>query len=480
VNARRVVVLPIIFIVGCASLPRSAGFNDVQATVADRTAHVIQWRGQTADDAAVDQAVSELLAHDLTADQAVQIALLNNRALQATFEDLGVAQADLVQAGLLKNPVFAASWRFADRAPSSTNAEYSVTQDFLELFVLPLRKRLAEREFERAKLSVAHQVLQLAAEVKSAFYTAQAREQLIDRLRLIVQINQTAAELANRQRQAGTLNELGQVTQQAAYDQSKLDVAQAESQLATDREHLNRLLGLWGPQTSWKLSNRLPPLPETEIDLQHLESLAMRQRLDLAAAGAELNILQQAVAITQANRGLANLELGIDTEKETDGQHVTGPTLDLQLPIFDQGQAQIARARAQLRQFQRRFEGMAIDARSEVREARDRLVAQRAMAQYYRVLLPQRVHILELTLQQYNGMLKGAYDLLLAKQNEVATERAYIEAWRDYWIARAQLEQAVGGRLPADSSLPATLPATQSAPPDSAVHQHHNTTGQQP
>lgn len=477
---------------GCASVPREAGFGQVQGAVAERTGHLIQWRGNSAEDAAVDAAVRSMLNQELSVDEAVQIALLNNRHLHASFEDLGIAQADLVQAGLLKNPVFAASWRFPDRSPSGTNAEYSVTQDFLDLFILSLRKKVAAQQFESTKLSVASTVLQLSAEVKVAYYTLQGREQLLTRLRLIVELNQIAAELAGRQHEAGTLNELGSTTQQAIYDQSKIDVAQAEAELAVDRERLNRLLGLWGAQTTWKIGDHLPDIPSQEISIEHLESLAMRQRLDLAATRAQLVTLSQALAVTEGYRYFASAEVGIDTEREADRQRVTGPTLSLQLPIFDQGQAQIAKIQAQFRQFQRRFEAMAIDARSEVREARDRLAAQRRMAEYYKDLLPKRVRIVNLTLQQYNGMLKGPYDLLLAKQSEVATEQAYINAWRDYWIVRAELERAVGGRLP--STTASTRPSSPTTQHNSSIepsiekdntptnpeHHLHHTQGEQP
>lgn len=452
---------------GCATVPREAGFGNVQSEVADRTGHLVQWRGRTTADASADAAIQSLLQRALTADEAVQIALLNNRHLQATFEDLGIAQADLVQAGLLKNPVFFASLRFPDRPPRGTNSEFSVTQDFLDLLILPLRKRVAAQQFESTKLAIGHEVLQLAADVKTAYYTFQAREQLLSRFRLILDLNQTAAELARRQHEAGTLNELGSATQQAIYDQSKADVVQAEAQLAADRERLNRLLGLWGGQTMWKIADRLPEVPVREVSIEHLESLAIGQRLDLAATRAQLISLAQALAVTEGYRYFASVDVGIDTERDPGGQHVTGPTLNLQIPIFDQGQAQIARVKAQFRQFQDRFHAMAVDARSEVREARDRLIAERNLAGYYKVLLPERMHILDLTLQQYNGMLKGPYHLLLAKQGEVATEQAYIEAWRDYWITRAQLELAVGGRLPSEPSSAGEPPTsmTQSSSP---------------
>lgn len=143
-------------LVGCATVPKNADFSDVQKLVADRIGQPVQWNGNTVDDQTVQADVNRMLMQDLTVDQAVQIALLNNRHLQATFEDLGISQAELVQAGLLKNPVFAGSWRFPNRPPNHTDAEYAVSEDFLDLLILPLRKHVATQVFEGTKNSVAH------------------------------------------------------------------------------------------------------------------------------------------------------------------------------------------------------------------------------------------------------------------------------------------------------------------------------------
>lgn len=462
---------------GCAS--KDSGFAEVRRLTLERTGHLVQWDQHGIDDQAVRAAVHAMLAHYLTVDQAVQVALLNNRHLQATLEDLGIAQADLAQAGLLKNPVFAASWRFPDRSPRGTDIGYSVAADFLDLMVLPLRKRIAAEQLESTRLSIAHEVLQLAADVKVAYFTYQARQQLLARLRVIVELNRTAAELGQRQYEAGTLNELGAVNQQVIYEQSQADIAQAEAQLVTDRERLNRLMGLWDEQTMWKIAAQLPEIPRQEIPVDHLEELALRNRLDLAATRAQVDTLAHVLGITRDYRYLTNVDIGVDTERDTDGQHVTGPTLSLQVPIFDQGQARVAKVESQFRQLYRRFQGMVIDARSQVREARDQMLAERTLAGHYKALLPQRIRILNLTLEQYNGMLKGPYDLLLAKQNEVATEQAYIDAWRDYWIARSELERAVGGRLPVtwgsttQASPTTTQPAQPTTTPAHETHEHH-------
>lgn len=443
---------------GCAAPP--ASFDRVQSTVAERTGQRVHWSRGEPDDAQVERNVQALLRRKLTAESAVQIALLNNRDLQARFEEIGIAQADLIEAGLLSNPNFAASFRFPDRPPSGTNIEYSIAQNFLQILMIPLRKRIAAAQLAATETRVADEVLKLAAEVKSAFYTAQARQQLLDRLRLISETNETAAEFSQRLHDAGNINDLELANQQGNYEQARLEVAQTELQVRRDRERLNRLLGLWGAQTAWAMADHLPELPPNEVPLQNLEARAVAQRLDLRARRMELDLIGQALALRTKTRYVpVEIKLGLSTERETEGQRVTGPTLDLELPIFNQGQGEIARLSAEYRQAQRKLEALALEIRSEVREARAQLIAARDLTAFIgKRLLPTQQQALNLTLQQYNFMLKGAYDLLLAKQNEVAAERSYIEAWRDYWVARAELERAVGGSLSGKSYLDQSKP----------------------
>jgi cobalt-zinc-cadmium efflux system outer membrane protein len=421
----------------------------VQGTVAERTGQRVHWNQGRPEGAQIEQGVQGLLRRPLTADRATQVALLNNRNLQARFEEIGISQADVIQAGLITNPSLSASFRFPDRSPSGTNIEYSIAQNFLELLILPLRKRIANAQLAQTEIRVADEVLKLAAETKVAFYTLQGRQQLLDRLKVIANTNETAAEFTKRLHDAGNSSELDLANQQGSSEQSQVDVAQTELQVRRDRERLNRLMGVWGSNTNWTTGDHLPELPAQEISLQHLESRAIAQRLDLQAGRMELDLIGQSLALRTRTRFVpAEIRLGVSTERETDGSRVTGPTLDLELPVFNQGQGEIAKLTAQYRQAQRELEAMAVNIRSEVREARDQLIAARDLTSYIgKKLLPTQQQALNLTLQQYNYMLKGAYDLLLARQNEVAAERSYIEAWRDYWIARAELERAVGGSL---------------------------------
>lgn len=155
---------------GCATVPKEAGFSEVRTAVAERTGVQVPWNRLTADDHAVADALGALTAEGLTADRAVQVALLNNRNLQATYQELGVAQAEVVQAGLLGNPVFDGEVKFLE-AGEGHIFEIAVVQDFLDVFFIPLRKRVARNAFEAAKLRVTGAVLDLVGEVRSAFYT---------------------------------------------------------------------------------------------------------------------------------------------------------------------------------------------------------------------------------------------------------------------------------------------------------------------
>jgi len=204
----------------------------------------------------------------------------------------------------------------------------------------------------------------------------------------------------------------------------------------------------------------LPAIPAPDISLDNLESLALQQRLDLAAAQQHVNLLRRALSLRSGTRYLpTTIDVGVETDRESRTQNLVGPSLDLDLPLFDHGQAAVPRLEAQVRQAQWRMEALAADIRSEVHQAYDSLTASRDIAQFYReTYLPQRSRILNQTVLQYNAMQLGAFELMNVRKSELDAEREYIESWRDYWIARTELERAVGGNLVAGTTPPASQP----------------------
>ena len=461
-------ILLLIGVGGCASVAPDAAFEDAKQVAADRLGKTVQWnRGSDADTAAA-AAVTALLQKPLSEDAAVQIALLNNRDLQASYEELGIAQADLVQAGLLQNPVFSAELL---RGGGTTKYTFGVVEDFLKLLTLSADRRIAESELQRAKLMVGDRVLGLAASVRAAYYRAAADSHLVELLQQDLTAAQAAAELSERQRLAGNATPREQTVRQLAYARATADLARAEMQATGDREALNRLLGLWGADTDWNLPDRLPEVPDGRPALSGLEALAVSRRLDLAASQAALQSATQALQLGDQTRFLSLLGIGIGYERDGD-QRLKGPKLEIGLPLFDQGQARTARLQAEQRRRAQQLAGRAIDIRSEVREAWQRLTGTQAMALHYRdVVLPLYERLMAEQQRQYNGMLIGIYDLLQGKREQLEAVRGQLDAARDYWIARADLERAIGGPLPAASEPgDSKLPAPPAAPP--AAHHH--------
>jgi cobalt-zinc-cadmium efflux system outer membrane protein len=437
----------------CARVPVEAGFGDVRQLVAARAEYRLHWSRDSAEDTEVRQAIQRLLGEELTVDGAVRIALLNNRGLQAIYEQLGITQADVVEAGLLKNPVFFGQARFPNKPPLGTNLEFNVVQDFLNLLMLPVRKKLAEAQFEETKLRVANDVLNLAARVQKAYYEATGAKQVAEMRRLIAQAGQSSYEMAQRMYQAGNISDLNLANQRGLYEQTRMALARSETNVVTLREQLTDLMGLWGSQADYKIPSRLPDLPKDEMDFEHLESLAIANRLDLAAARQEVRVLAQNLGISRKWRWIGSVEAGVSSERDTDGQWITGPTLSLELPVFDQDQAKISRNEALLRQSQARLTALAVGIRSEIRSIRNRLLTTRNLVEHYKnVIIPLRERIVVLTQQEYSYMLAGVFVLLLAKQQEYDAYQEYIETVEQYWTTRSELQRAVGGRLPALSS----------------------------
>ncbi|HXU34466.1 MAG TPA: TolC family protein [Thermoanaerobaculia bacterium] len=438
---------------GCATTNPAGSFSEAARPVAERTALEPSWPRD--EPAAMDLAAraKALLAEPLDPDRAAQVALWRNLGLLADLEDLGISQAEYAQATRIANPSLDFSYRRPDRFGLVANVEIGLIENLLDPLLLPLRKRMAAAELEAAKLRVGQRLLDLVGQTKQAFAELQAADRLVERLGIIVEIEDAAATFAERQREAGNLPQLALEEQQALLDETKIDRVHAQVAAKAQREKLQRLMGLPGTDTGWSTAEMPLDPPDDEMTVSDLEALALSDRLDVAAAKAGVGLIDQALALRRAGRFFpGGVRVGISRERDPDRVRVTGPVLGIELPIFDTGAASIAKLEAERRRAERQVEELSIRIGSEVRETADRYVAARDLARTYRdSVLPRRVRILDQTLRHYNSMLIGVYDVLLAKRMEIESEKAAIEAWRDAWVARFALEHAVGGKLPGGS-----------------------------
>ncbi|RZU03066.1 TolC family protein [Rivibacter subsaxonicus] len=447
----------VLLLAGCASLSEDGGLAPVQQAAREQLGKDLLPARSDADLVTIEQRVAELLAKPLTADSAVQIALLNNRGLQASLQELGIAEAELVQASRLPNPGF--NFTRLKRG-SEREIERSFSFDLAHLIALPLSMPMEQRRFGAVQRSVSMQMLSAAFEARKAYYGAVAAEQTLRYMRDVKAAADAGAELARRMAEAGNWNKLQQAREHAFFADAALNLARAQRAQVAARERLIRQLGLWGTQTQFALPARLPELPPEPADRPDIEQAAMAQRLDVQAAKLQSEAMAKNLGLSKVTRFLNVLELGYQHNTSNELPRQTGYEITLEIPLFDWSGARVARAEALYMQSVHRTAQVAVDARSQVREAYLGYRSAWDIARHYRDdIVPAARRISDENLLRYNGMLIGVFELLADTRAQIAAVNGAIEAQRDYWIAQADLEMALIGppSLPAvrDSSMAA-------------------------
>ena len=447
------VSLMVLALTGCASVNFQAGFPDVSAAVEERSATKIAWNGGTNQDQEAAEQLRALLRRKLTADDAVQIAALNNRDLQALYSDLGLAQADLVQAGLFKNPILDAAV-FFPLSGVRPDFQLSVVISFLDALYVPLRKRVAAARFEEAKLRVTGAVLDFAAHVRGAFYQHQADQQLVELRQTIVEALTASLDVSRRLHEAGNISDLDLARDRAQTEAAKVTLRSAEIASRQSREQLNILMGVWGSDTEWAMDRRLSDIPPQPLDIDGVERMALDRSLDVLQARQRIVAAGQQLGFMRASALVPDMEVGAGAEREGDEAWKVGPVIALPIPLFDQGQARIGRAVAELRRAQQEYYALGVRIRATARAVQDRIAGARDRAVYYRdILLPLRERIVNEAQLYYNAMQIGIFQLLRDREQQIETAVGFVDALREYWLARTDLSQLASGRLPSGTGV---------------------------
>lgn len=446
---------------GCATLSRDGGFGAIANVAKERLAKDVQWMRSESDADGVQASVKNLLAQTLTVDNAIQVALLNNRGLQATYAELGIAEADLVQASRPRNPVLGYT---NVRGGGALGIDKSLGFDFLQFLTIPLATRIESRRFEQTKLLVANEVLRVAAETRKAYFQAVAALESVRYAELVKIAAEASAQIAERMTRAGNFSKLNQAREQVFYADSAAQFARAQQMVISQREKLSRLMGLWGEDTRFQLPERLPALPATRPELQDLEAFAMVQRLDIQAARRQSEGLASSLGLTKATRFINVLELGPAQTRGAGEPVRNGYQISIEVPLFDWGGARIARAEAIYMQSINRLAETAVNARSEVRATYSDYIGMYDLAKHYRdEIVPLRKKISDEILLRYNGMLVSVFELLADSREQVASVNASIETLKSFWLAETELQMTLGGRLPTTARLNA--PTADMPPP---------------
>lgn len=428
---------------GCATFSQDGGMDTVSAMTKERTGQQVQFSKTGTPTEALDKSVNELLGKPLTPDTAVQVALLNNKGLQASFAELGIAEADLVQAGRMRNPSFSFGRM---RTGDDVEIERGIMFDLVGLLTIPIRSGIEQRRFEQAKLQTASEAVRLAAQTRKAYFNAVAAQQTVQYMKQVGTAAEASVELAKRMAQVGNFSKLDQAREQAFYADTTAQIARAQHNATVARERLARLMGAWGKHMAFQLPDRLPDLPKEPNAVQDMESQAMLQRLDIQMAKRGAESTAKALGLTKASRFINVFDVGYVNKSETGAPRGNGYEVELELPLFDWSGAKVARAEAIYMQSVHRTADTAIRARSEVREAYSAYRTTYDLARHYRdEVVPLRKKISDEMLLRYNGMLASVFELLTDARTQISSVNAAIEAQRDYWLSETDLQAAING-----------------------------------
>lgn len=448
-----------LFLGGCATFSKDGGFDAIGSAAKERgLQQQVKWVKTDRDAEDVRVAVKKLLAIPLSADSASQVALLNNRGLQATYAELGIAESDVVQAGRLTNPGFTFErLRRADDLSIDRTFLFNV----LGLLTMPIRTDLEKRRFELTQGRITAETLQVATDTRRAYFSALAAQETVKYLEQVKMAAEASSELARRMAAVGNFSRLDQAREQAFYAEVTAQLARVKLMALSERERLTRLMGLWGEDIGFKLPERLPDLPKATLEIGNLEAQALKQRLDVQGAMKEAENIASSMGLVKATGFISVLEVGYRRNSETGQPRQTGYEIELRLPIFDWGGARVARAEHTYMQAVNRAADTAIKARSEVREAYAAYRTTYDLARHYRdEIVPLRKRISEEILLRYNGMLISVFELLTDARQQVTSVNASIEALRDFWLAESSLGLALTGKSPGGISIGGGAQAT--------------------
>ena len=432
-----------LLLAGCANFSDDGGMRQVSALATERTGHAVAYQRDARDTALAQARVAELLGSPLSADGAVELALLNNRHLQAQLGELGISEAELVQAGRLRNPVVSLG-RLA--GGGALELDRSVVFDLLGLLTLPARSQAARLRFEQAQYRAAADAVAAATEARAAFFEAVAAQQLTVYGEQVKDTADASSELARGMLQAGNLSKLDQMREQAFQADATAELARARQRALAARERLVRALGLGDTASSMRLPDRLPDLPAEPAPANEVEQAALAKRLDVLAARRETEATAKQLGLTQASGFVDVLSAGWQDKRERGAPHERGGELQFDIPLFDFGGPARAQAQAKYLQSVNRTAAIAIDARSQVREAHAGYRSAYELARHYRdEVVPLRQRISQENQLRYNGMLIDVFQLLADAREQIASVTASIEATRDYWLADSRLQAALAG-----------------------------------
>jgi len=463
-RARAFICLLPLTLLGCANFSADGGLNRVSELSRERIGYSVPNVLNTTNSSTVEARIKTLLSAPLSSDSVVEITVLNHPRLRVALADLGIAEADLVQAGRLRNPGFSFG-RLSGNG--EVEIDRAIMFDLSGLLSMPLRRAIEERRFAQTQLQTALQIVRLATVTRRAYFQAVAAQQSLVYMKQVNQAAQASSELAERMTKAGNWGKLEQARELAFRHEVAVQLARAEHNVNATHERLVRLLGLGNSHQALKLPERLPDLPAALRRIDEIETQALTQRLDMQVAKLDTESTAKSLGLTRATRFVNAFEVGYQNKSASNASLAEGYQVEFSLPLFDWGQARVRRAESvYIRSFYRAAD-VAIQARSEAREGYGSYRTNFDIARQYRdEIIPARKRISDEVLLRYNGMLSSVFELLADARAQITSINLAIDAQRDFWIAESELNFVVNGgsltssltSVPFGNAVPTSVP----------------------
>lgn len=453
---------------GCAVTPLDHAAAGVASRIAVPAGAIPAWPSSDAEPVSMTAFTEPL---DLEA--ALKLAFFRNPEIRRQYARLGISYADLHAAARIANPRLSLSWLDPQSGgPNETSQSIFIT--FSDLLLLPSRRRLSAADFRRTEFAVMDALMQLRKDVETAWYTQVGALQTFVMRDAAAQAADTAVGLAERFHAAGNITRLQLDEERMRAAGARLAALHAKSDATDARRRLAGLLGLRSSDP-WQTADRLPEPPPPEMSANVVIAAAIAQRHDLAAAGQEVAMLEDALATTRRWRLLRPIGVGYEREHDAGGEVRRGPGLTAELPLFDQGQAAVARLEARLLDARALLDALSLDVENAVHAGIERLeLAYEIYSAYRDRLMPAAASATERRQERVNFMLEGVFTLLQARGEQYDVQSGWLASVREYWIARAALRAEVGGALPGDDEpWPLTIGVDGAVPPAEPEHEHH-------
>lgn len=441
-------IILLVLLIGCASVKTGQEWGMFQDLARDRTDQELLWEKSAEDQHVIRKEVEQLVSDGLSRHEAVRITLLNNRLLQSAFEEIGISSADLVQAGLLSNPNLGAVFRFLITSGTGTNIDADLFFPISDLWQLPFRKKAAVAQMEATIMRVGHMVTKTVAEAKRAYdrahYLNGARRETEEILRRLKEIRD---EVIIR-RDFGFMSDLDIYRARAMVAETEVELARFEAEEAIVRSHLNRLLALGPDRLNYEIRGegieeflQLLPLEDAIV-------YAMDHRLDVRMARFKVRQAEKELNLEKA-RILKHVSLGVSYERDSDDSEVFGPGFDIQLPIFDQNQAQIAKAQYRIRRAWKELQALEGQVREEVTSDLERIqVHQVHLTRLREKIIPLREKAVQYTQAWVTAMQLNELYLMETQKELLQSRREHLHALMERKHALADLELHMGGKMP--------------------------------